>query len=190
MSTLDIDFGTPRRSISHCVGWVLLFCAVGLAGWESWRYSQVHRAYVVQRVEQDRLQAKLRGPARQTLSGASAPSKEVLRRAMQAADRINMPWNHLFDSVETALNGQTALLALEPDTERREVRLRVEAKDMDEMLRCLKRIDAAPGLSAAYLETHQIFLQNPQRPVRFAVVARWTAPTVSAGEVRHREVLP
>lgn len=183
MRKLEIDFGPPRRSILHLVGGVMLLCAAALVAWDIWRYTLLIQARHTHRLEQDQLQNPVNVPASRTGSGIAAPSKEDVLRAVQAADRLNTPWDSLFESVEGAMDGQSVLLGMEPDMERRELRLRIEAKDMDAMLHCLKRIDAAPGLHGAYLEMHQVFLQDPQHPVRFTVLVRWTIPVLPAAPV-------
>lgn len=190
MSTLDIDFGSPRRSARHYAGWALLLLAAGLVGYEAWCYGRYTQTRHSLESERDRLQVLLTGAVRPASSAASAPSKDGFRRAAQAADRINAPWDRLFESVEAAMDGQTALLGMEPDFDRREVTLRVEAKDMDGMLSYLKRIDAASGLSGAYLDTHQMQLRDPQRPVRFTVVARWAAQPSPVDATATREKHP
>lgn len=180
MRKLDIDFGVPRRSVVHFVGWSMLICASGLVAWNVWSYAVLIQSHHTQQLEQDRLKLSLKGLSSRAGTGTVAPSKdEGVRRAVQAADRVNTPWDSLFESVEGAIDGQSALLGMEPDMERRELRLRIETKDMEEMLRCLKRIDAAPGLHGAYLEMHQVFLQDPLHPVRFSVLVRWAIPASS-----------
>lgn len=183
MRKLEIDFGPPRRSILHFVGGMLLLCAAALVAWDIWRYTLLIQARHKHQLEQDQLQNPVNVPASRTGIGIAAPSKEDVLRAVQAADRLNTPWDSLFESVEGAMDGQSVLLGMEPDMERRELRLRIEAKDMEAMLRCLKRIDTAPGLHGAYLEMHQVFLQDPQHPVRFTVLVRWTIPVLPAAPV-------
>lgn len=180
MRKLDIDFGPPGRSIMHFVGWSMLLCAAGLIAWDVWRYTLLIQIRHTHQLAHDRLQIPVNASASRTGSGSMAPYKEDVRRAVQATDRLNTPWDALFESVEGAIDGQSVLLGMEPHVERRELRLRIETKDLEEMLRCLKRIDAAPGLHGAYLETHQVFFQDPQHPVRFTVLARWNMPMVSA----------
>lgn len=158
----------------------MLLCGAGLFAWDVWRYTLLIQARHAYQLEQDRLQTTVSASARQTSTSALAASKEEVRRAAQATDRLNTPWDALFEAVEGAMDGQSVLLGMEPDVERRELRLRIEAKDMEEMLRCLKRIDTAPGLHGAYLEMHQVFLQDPQHPIRFSVLARWTMPELPA----------
>ena len=56
---------------------------------------------------------------------------------------------------------------------------------IDSVLDFMRRIDATAMLDAAHLDQHQLNLQDPQRPVLFVLVARWSvaepAPIGSAG---------
>jgi Tfp pilus assembly protein PilN len=77
--------------------------------------------------------------------------------------------------VEASVGDQVTLLGVEPDTEKRELRLIAEAKDLDAMLAYARRLQESALFSDAYVVSHQIQQQDPQKPVRFVVNAQWTA---------------
>ena len=173
MSKLTIDFGPRRRSAAQCLGWLVLLVASVLFALEGWSYFRDRQA----RQLLDVALAQLR-THRATSTGAKqaelpAPPKDEMRRAVQTIHRINAPWDRLFDGIEATMDENTALLGLEPDFDRREIKLRVEARNMDSMLSHLRRINSTSGLSDAYLDTHQIHIQDPLRPLRFTVIAHW-----------------
>lgn len=155
------------------LGIALLAIALVGASYIGWRYWQL-------RHELDRWQSdwqRLTGMAAQVSKASTPEDRErlgaELRFANRIIDKLDTPWDALFGAVEGAYSDQAILLSVEPDTERREVRLSAEAKDMATMLAYLEQVRQSPVLRNAYLVSHQINLQDPQRPVRFVIEAAW-----------------
>jgi hypothetical protein len=71
------------------------------------------------------------------------------------------------------MNDKVTLLGIEPDGEKREVHITAEAKNFDEVLAYVKALQAVSILQNPYIVNHQIQIQDPQRPVRFLVSAKW-----------------
>ncbi|WP_291519908.1 hypothetical protein [Acidovorax sp.] len=173
MKALDVDFAPRRRSGLWRLGCLVLVLGAAVAGHEGWRYWQhfnAHNALVAQNVRLQRLIEE----ADQPVSRSETPaSKETTERAARAVDRLHAPWDALFEGVESAMNGDVVLLSLEPDLPLREVRLRGESRHVDAMLHFVRRVDETLALSTPHLESYELHLQDPQRPVRFSLVARW-----------------
>ena len=135
--------------------------------------------------EHDRLQHLSNQPMGNVKAPVNPLPKERIEQIVQAMGRLNAPWDALLADIESAMDERVALLGLEPDLLRKELRLRGEAKDIDSVLDFMRRIDATAMLDAAHLDQHQLNLQDPQRPVLFVLVARWSvaepAPIGSAG---------
>jgi hypothetical protein len=87
--------------------------------------------------------------------------------------RLSLPWDSLFLTMESAAGGEVALLALEPDAEKQVVKVSGEAKDFTALLNYVTRLEAQEAFGPVYLQSHQVQLQDPQRPVRFALHAVW-----------------
>lgn len=173
MKALDVDFAPRRRSFLWFLGCAVLALSVAVAShqaWRCWQYFDAHDALVA---ENTRLQHLIE-QAEQPVSKPQTPaSKEAAARAAQAHDRLNAPWGALFEGVESVMNGDVALLSMEPDLPLREIRFRGEARHVEAMLHFVRRVDEAVALSTPHLETYQVQLRDPQRPVRFSLVARW-----------------
>ncbi|RTL57714.1 MAG: hypothetical protein EKK46_02645 [Rhodocyclaceae bacterium] len=172
-TALAIDFGKPRPPPLRLLGWALLLIATAVAAWVGWQYADLHQARQQSQAAWSRLQGQVSRPVAAASPEAQQKMKDELRRAAQVIDRIDAPWDGLFSAVESAFDERVTLLAVEPDTERKEVRLTAEAKDLSAMLDYLKQVRTSPILVDAYVASHQTNLQDPQRPVRFAILARW-----------------
>lgn len=97
-----------------------------------------------------------------------------VRQANAILRELAMPWNGLFTAVETSGEKDVALLSVQPDAQRRVLRLSGEARNLAALLRYVERLEKNPALSRVYLTQHEIRGQDPERPVRFALNADWT----------------
>ena len=180
MQALHLDYQRSYRPFPF-VGVVLLVCAVAvalqsarqyfyfarvLAGWET-REGQVER--VAQRAD--------RGGGRP----AGHQDKEQLAREVTRANevlrRITLPWATLFQAVESAVPKDVALLAMEPDADKQALKIVAEAKDVAAMLDYVRTLEGRALFRLVTLQNHQVQQQDPQRPIRFTVVAIWTEPS-------------
>jgi hypothetical protein len=114
---------------------------------------------------------------------AAVPDKAATRAAEEAAAAVAelaMPWSVLLEELEQAgadNRDAVALLAVEPDREKQEVQVQAEARSLPIALKYVERLQASSALRFPMLESHEVQLKDPQRPVRFQVRAEWsTAP--------------
>lgn len=175
MRVLNLDF---RRKDSHAnwAGNALL--VVGLAGAiaAGAQYNQLSDASAQAEAS---LQQFGNAARKQTVAirPAGDPQKVALeiKRASEVAFQLKVPWNDLFASVEAANTPTIALLSIESDTAKRQVKISGEAKDIESVLDYLRVLGAQPKLANVYLHSHQLQLQDPQHPVRFVLGAAWVS---------------
>lgn len=108
----------------------------------------------------------------------TGPHPEMLGDIKQASEvlrQLTLPWEDLFQAVESSTSPQVTLLGLEPDLEKHVVNISCEAKDIASMLSFMKRLEARQEFVAVYLQNHQIQQRDPERPVRFSLIAFWRA---------------
>lgn len=174
MRPLTLDFIRPAFPL-----WPgMLVLAIG-SGFALGGYLQYQSAS--DRAEEAALRLeKLRGSASRLASGGASPkvlSKETeagFQQAQQVADFLLLPWNNLFAALETAALDDVALLAIEPDPRKRQVRISAEAKDGDTLFAYLKRLEKVSQLKDVHLLRHEVREDDSQHPVRFTVAAQWT----------------
>ncbi len=103
---------------------------------------------------------------------AAALALEV-KHANEVLRQLTTPWGGLFQTLETTAGKNVALLTLEPDTEKRLVKISGEAKNMAAMLDYIQRLENRDAFGTVYLQSHHVQLQDPEKPVRFVVQAMW-----------------
>ncbi len=101
-------------------------------------------------------------------------AKEV-KRANEVLRQLSLPWGGLFQTIESASTKNVALLGLEPDSEKHQVKISGEAKNIESMLEYIKKLENHDVFGTVYLQSHHVQLQDPEKPVRFVLQAMWKA---------------
>lgn len=96
-----------------------------------------------------------------------------IKHANEVLNQISMPWDKLFQAVEWSSGRDVALLAIEPDAEQHIVKISGEAKNIEAALNYIRHLSEQEIFTSVYLQSHQVQQQNPEKPVRFALVAAW-----------------
>jgi Tfp pilus assembly protein PilN len=100
--------------------------------------------------------------------------QQEVRQANDILQQLTLPWNALFQVLESTSEKQIALLAVQPDARKHIVRLSGEAKNFDALLAYIARLEQSRVLNHVYLTSHEVRTQDAEKPVRFALVANWT----------------
>jgi hypothetical protein len=163
---VELDYlAAPRRPL--WVGVVVLAVALGIGAALLARYRDAQH-------ELARLEAAagLAGPQQRA---ARALPKERLDEEVRAAEAVvrslTVPWGALVETLERAATREVAVLQLQPDAQNRALRLTLEARNRDAMFDYVRRLGAARMLADVHLVSHQLQLDDPQRPVHFTVQA-------------------
>lgn len=116
-----------------------------------------------------------RGKLRPHDSGlVSRPAADVVlevKHANEVLRQLGLPWEKLFRAVESAGSKDVVLLALEPDMEKRVMKITGEARNIPAMLGYVTQLGEQDMFDSVYLQSHQVQQQSQDRPVRFALVA-------------------
>lgn len=98
---------------------------------------------------------------------------QEIRQANDVLRQLSLPWERLFRAVESSVNGDVTLLGMEPDIEKRVVRISCEARNIAAMLNYIRQLEERHEFGGIYLQSHQVQEQQPEKPVRFSLVAAW-----------------
>jgi len=109
---------------------------------------------------------------RSTETGNLDLAQEV-NNANAVLRQMSVPWNALFEAVESSAERKVTLLALEPDVEKQQVKITGETKDYKSLMNYLTKMQEYPIFGNVYLQNHHIQLQEPDQPVRFTLLATW-----------------
>lgn len=165
MTALWLDYQQDRPA--HWAGPLLLALALFAA--------LLTVAYYLELNEQangweERLQ-RIEGPG--AADGTGEALAQEVQRANEVLRQLTLPWEELFRTLESVAGKKVALLALEPDLEKQQVKISGEARDMAALLNYIARLEEQPVFGTVYLQSHQLQLRDPERPVRFALLAVW-----------------
>jgi len=168
---IQLDFAGDRRGIS-LVGGLLL--AAGLLAASGvlleYRVMGEHRAGL-----ETRLAALARAEARQQAPVSSGDAR-VAVSAEQAALDLATPWTLLLAELEQAskeAQGQVAVLGVEPDHAKHNVRVTAESRTLALALSYVERLQSSRSLQYPMLDRHEIRADDPQHPVRFELTGAW-----------------
>ena len=167
---IELDFARTRPRLNRR-GAVLLL--LGLAG-----SAVVLTNYESLAERRDALE--LRVTALQPVHAARKPDTLALRAAEEeraAFADLTTPWSLLLRELELASvesGGSVAVLGVEPDRDKRQVRLIAEARTLPGALAYVERLQTSRALRYPMLESHEVQLKDPQRPVRFQIRADWS----------------
>jgi hypothetical protein len=168
MRPLSLDY---VRRPGASPAWLLLAAAVMVAGVMGQSYLSAKeelRLLDAARVSQRRPVALAERRA-----AYPAPLRDELIRANHVVQTLALPWDMLFRTVEGTVGVPVALLALQPDPQRRTVKISGEAKDYAAVLTYLARLDETGTLHNVHLLSHQRKQDDPQHPLVFTVAASW-----------------
>ena len=170
MARLDLDYQSRLKPFPWA-GLALL----ALALLASVLVAVYYRGVTEEIVNLESTTGKARAAGRQ-MTGSEREMKEMaleIKHANDVLGQITLPWDKLFQAVEWSSGKDIALLTIEPDAEKHVVKISGEAKNIAGVLNYLKHLAAQEIFNSVYLQSHQVQEQNPEKPVRFALVAAW-----------------
>jgi Tfp pilus assembly protein PilN len=172
MKRLTLDFKGARPGFG-AVSLALL--AAGLVTAALVGFAERNLVGKIQAAEKKVVNLEKEGSRRAQPSRAadSAALQLEVHQANEILHQLALPWRGLFKAIESSNEKEVALLAVQPDMQRRVLRLSGEAKNFDALLAYVGRLEKNDALSSVYITQHEIRTQDPERPVRFALVANW-----------------
>lgn len=173
---LLLDFAGPQRrhpglALAVLGLGALLFC---LALWQSGEAldQQASAETRLSALEQQRNITRKRPSARAGLQESEI--NEQVRKANGVIRQLALPWDRMFDAMEKATSRDVAVLTMEPDAGRGQLRASGEAKNIKAMLLYLDTLGNSGFLRHPVLVSHQVKVDDPQRPVQFTFVTSWS----------------
>lgn len=99
-----------------------------------------------------------------------------IRHANQVLAQITIPWDSLFQAVEWSSGKNIALLTIEPDAEKHQVKISGEAKNISALWDYMEHLAAQDAFSRVVLRSHQVERRELENPVRFVLLVEWRVP--------------
>ena len=167
MRALDLDLFRKRPSWP-C--WAVLLVGLGLAG-----DAALQRERLVEQVQELERPRTLVRAAHQRNDALPPEAQRELEGARRLLQELVLPWDTLFRSIEASADKDSGLLSIEPDADKRAVRITGEARDYRSVLDFVTRLSEKPGLEHVHLLNHQIREDVAEKPFVFTLTASWGA---------------
>lgn len=170
--TLQLDF-RAKRPIWSWLGLLLLALALCLVVWVFQQQQKLQLAHddldqaISQLAEQNQAQQK------PVVKADDTATRDGAIQAQWITDQLAFPWEPLFQALEKAQPADVALLSLQPDTKKMQVKLGGEAKDFNAVLTYINHLQASPVFSKIYLIKHEVNESVQQKPIDFTLIAYW-----------------
>ena len=173
MNRVLIDFSGARPAPPR---WTVVLFAVGaaLCIGAVWRGSDLSARQARAGGDLERVRGAVSAARPQAVARPALPDAQIAA-INRAVVQLNLPWQALFQSLEQARPANVALLTLDPNGEKRTLRILAEAKTPEDMLDFVRLLRERPQFADAVLTKHEIYTQDPNRPLRFTVDAIWKA---------------
>ena len=174
MRAVQLDFLLPTGRGSRAGPWLLVAGVLAAVAAASYQNHLTHEAAA----REARL-ATLRGIASRSLPVISERSSETpevrdqIKKANGVLRLMNVPWGELFAAIESAENGDVALLAVQPDTRSRSVLIGGEGRSLPAVLTYMGRLERTKRLHGVVLLSHEVKDKEPGQPIAFTLSAAW-----------------
>ncbi len=170
LSALHLNF-RPRAPRWSPLGVALLILGLGMSAYALSEARAVQAQIALVQAKVDSAQQGIKPKPLPSVDSETLQTE--VRAANEVLQQLALPWNTLFTALESTGDKQIALLSIQPDAGKRIVRISGEAKDFDALLAYMARIEQSKILRQVYLNSHEIRVQDAEKPVRFALTATW-----------------
>lgn len=97
----------------------------------------------------------------------------AIKQANDILTQLALPWNTLFQTLESNSEKDIALLSIQPDATKHLVRISGEARDLAALLAYINQLEHSRALDHVYLTSHEVRADDAQKPIDFALTAHW-----------------
>ena len=169
-----LDFVMPQpvvRLRTNLLGGLTLLAGILLAAGMI-----AYQVFLLDGIEQTEAQVAHLVRSESPVQASAATRKlvfEEVRQVNQVAEQLTIPWNDLFLAVESASSKHVALLSLQPDYRKHELRISGEADDFETLRAYTEQLGASQVLMDVRLLNHEVISGRGQGVVRFEVLATW-----------------
>lgn len=155
---------------------------LALSAWLGWQVAAAHGE--LEAVEAQLATVRSQWPATQPPDApAATPASPLQQRQLNLVIRqLNTPWPQIFDALEESTPPGVALLLIEPDSQRRTLRLQAEARTLDALLAYAARLRRPPLFEDVQLVKHETLTQDANRPAQLSLQVQLQATAAVAQE--------
>jgi len=173
LRALRLDFRTPSRLPTP---WGAMVLGIGLLACTGVGFDYLAVVDDLAALQQRR-ESLARRSVRQPTGLPRATDSEATERAMSqvadAARQLRRPWDLLLHDMEGAVDDSVALLSIEPDVARQQLRITGEARQVDDALAFARRLEGSASLQRPTLTGHHLRQSDGGPVVVFTILTGW-----------------
>lgn len=176
MRPVQLDYIGPKSIYKHAVGMMLLCMALVLSAYLAYRYTGLSERLAVLQAQLEKSERQQTGIDHPVQASAITPALHAeVEQGNRVIRQIGLPWDELFNAIESLPHDYVAVLSIHPDTESGRVTISAEAESPADIAEYIEAINESGVLKDASLISHQVKTQDPQKPVGFTLIATWGA---------------
>jgi hypothetical protein len=173
MRAIHLDYAVNRKPSLLGLAIFVLSLVIMIGIWQVNTNTNRELLSLEQSIQQLKIYKGLKPSEQQVKAKPSVELRSKIEEAKKLAAFLMIPWGDVLHALETSALDDIALLALEPDTKKRQVKITAEAKNKDVMFKYLEKLEVSVELANVYLLKHEIVEDVNQHPLRFVAVATW-----------------
>lgn len=170
MSLLDLEYCEASRYPVQ--GVALLLGVLLMLGGTAWYVADLAAETERWEKAEDAINGGVRRKARAVDGGLFELAREI-GNANDVLRSLVVPWDEMFQAVESSGSRQVTLLGLEPNVQRLQVKINGEARDFKAVMAYLTQLEQQPVFGSVFLLNHEVRQESPDKPVRFTLQATW-----------------
>lgn len=171
MTALRLDY-QPYRPTPWIGMAMLLLVSIAVALVADYFVGLNNQAAVLEAKVQHIKAAANIGVAKPVVRSSVDRSPEV-KRANEVLRKLTTHWDDLFIGLESASGEKVTLLELAPDLEKHTVKINGEANNFASLMNYITALEGQIVFGPVYLQSHQVQMLDPEKPVRFTLLAAW-----------------
>ena len=173
MRAISLDYSASDMPSLAVLGMFLIACTAAILSWHYFFTLDQQALKIGTAVVQARTAAGLGKTEGHQQVKSSPAAVAAMQQARQTADFLLIPWGSVFAALEMSAVNDIALLSIEPDAKKKQLKIVVEARNEKVMFGYMERLEATPQLSDVYMLKHEILQDVAQQPLRFVLAASW-----------------
>lgn len=174
MKPVRLDYVSPHSFYKHSGSMMLLCLALALSAYLAYRHAGVSEKLEALQAQLEKPERKQAGMSHQEYTSIITPAlRSEVEQGNRVIRQIGLPWDELFEAIESIPHDYVAILSIQPDAEGGNVTITAEAESAADIVEYIEAVNESGVLKDAHLMNHQIKTQDPQKPVGFTVMATW-----------------
>lgn len=165
------------KGAKHIVIYTIMFLGICSIIWlcmllhETWNEYDTRQKYLRHLTEQ--YADTVRQAPSQHSRNENPTSSEQAAALNEAIAQLNIPWQALFNALETANSPDIALISVHPNGATKNISIIAESANLETMLVYLRQLKKEAIFSELALRRHEQNEQIAQKPIRFEIEAKW-----------------